>query len=61
MRTRKAADVGSGASGNVITPRKSTFRRIRSRAFDTMVVNDNLDKAVEEIVKFIRHKRSGGI
>ncbi len=32
-----------------------------SRAFDTMVVNDNLDKAVEEIVKFIRHKRSGGI
>jgi guanylate kinase len=32
-----------------------------SRAFDTMVVNDNLDKAVEEIVKFIKHKRSGGI
>ncbi len=32
-----------------------------SRTFDTMVVNDNLDKAVEEIVKFIRHKRSGGI
>jgi guanylate kinase len=29
-----------------------------SRAFDTMVVNDNLDKAVGEIVKFIRHKRS---
>jgi guanylate kinase len=29
-----------------------------SRAFDTAVVNDNLDKAVEEIVKFIRHKRS---
>jgi guanylate kinase len=32
-----------------------------SRAFDTMVVNDNLEKAVEEIVKFIKHKRSGGI
>lgn len=29
-----------------------------SRAFDSMVVNDNLDRAVEEIVKFIRHKRS---
>lgn len=31
-----------------------------SRSFDTMVVNDNLDKAVEEIVKIIHHKRSGG-
>jgi guanylate kinase len=32
-----------------------------SRAFDTMVVNDNLDRAVEEIEKIIRHKRAGGI
>ena len=32
-----------------------------SRAFDYMVINDNLDRAVEEIVKIIRHKRSGGI
>ena len=32
-----------------------------SRAFDYMVINDELDKAVEEIVKIIRHKRSGGI
>lgn len=28
-----------------------------SRAFDTMVVNDSLDKAVEEIVKLIHHRR----
>lgn len=32
-----------------------------SRAFDYMVINDNLDHAVEELVKIIRHKRSGGI
>jgi guanylate kinase len=32
-----------------------------SRAFDYMVINDQLDKAVEEIVKIIRHKRAGGI
>jgi guanylate kinase len=31
-----------------------------SRAFDTMVVNDSLDRAVEEIAKIIRHKRAGG-
>jgi len=30
-----------------------------SRAFDYMVINDNLDSAVEEIVKIIRHKRAG--
>ena len=32
-----------------------------SRAFDTMVVNDDLDRAVEEIAKIIKHKRAGGI
>jgi guanylate kinase len=32
-----------------------------SRAFDYMVINDHLDDAVEEIVKIIKHKRSGGI
>ena len=32
-----------------------------SRAFDTMVVNDSLDRAVEEIIKIIKHKRAGGI
>ena len=32
-----------------------------SRTFDYMVINDDLEKAVEEIVKIIRHKRSGGI
>jgi guanylate kinase len=32
-----------------------------SRAFDYMVINDEVDRAVEEITKIIRHKRSGGI
>ena len=32
-----------------------------SRAFDYMVINDTLDRAVEEIRKIIRHKRAGGI
>jgi guanylate kinase len=32
-----------------------------SRAFDYMIINDDLNLAVEEIVKIIRHKRSGGI
>ena len=32
-----------------------------SRAFDYMVINDSLDRAVQEIRKIIRHKKSGGI
>lgn len=32
-----------------------------SRAFDYMVINDDLENAVEEIIKIIRLKRSGGI
>jgi guanylate kinase len=32
-----------------------------SRAFDYMVINDDLDKAVDEIAKIIKHKRAGGI
>jgi guanylate kinase len=32
-----------------------------SRAFDYMVINDELDRAVNEILKIIRHKKSGGI
>jgi guanylate kinase len=32
-----------------------------SRAFDYMVINDTLDRAVEEIQKIIKHKRAGGI
>jgi guanylate kinase len=30
-----------------------------SRAFDYMVINDNLDQAVEEIIRIIHHKKAG--
>jgi guanylate kinase len=32
-----------------------------SHAFDYMVINDDLGRAVEEIIKIVKHKRSGGI
>ena len=32
-----------------------------SRAFDYMVINDNIDRAAEEIMKIVHHKRAGGI
>jgi guanylate kinase len=32
-----------------------------SHAFDYMVINDDLDRAVDQIVQIIKHKRSGGI
>ena len=32
-----------------------------SRAFDHMVINDTVDRAVGEIIKTIHHKRAGGI
>jgi guanylate kinase len=32
-----------------------------SRAFEYMVINDDLNLAVDEIVKIIRHRRAGGI
>ncbi len=32
-----------------------------SRAFDYMVINDEVVRAVEEIIKIVRHKRAGGI
>src|SRR5205085_7817708 len=32
-----------------------------AHAFDFFVINDTVDRAVEEIVKIIKHKRSGGL
>ena len=32
-----------------------------SHAFDYMVINDDIDRAVEEIEKIIRHKKAGGM
>jgi guanylate kinase len=32
-----------------------------SRAFDHYVINDDIDRAVDEVIRVIGHKRSGGI
>ncbi|MCC6424129.1 MAG: guanylate kinase [Phycisphaerales bacterium] len=32
-----------------------------SRAFDYMVINDRLEAAVDEIIKIVKHRRSGGL
>lgn len=32
-----------------------------SRAFDHYVINDNIDRAVEEVMRVIDHKKAGGI
>jgi guanylate kinase len=32
-----------------------------SRAFDHYVINDDLDRAVDEVLRVIHHKKSGGI
>ena len=62
---RRLTDRGRDSETDIQKRFRAAKREIHmakgSRAFDTMVVNDHLDRAVEEIVKFIRHKRSGGI
>jgi guanylate kinase len=62
---RRLSDRGR-ESGDEINKRfRAAKREIHmakgSRAFDYMVINDDLDSAVEEIVKIVRHRRSGGI
>ena len=62
---RRLTDRGRDSEPDIQKRFRAAKREIHmakgSRAFDTMIVNDNLDKAVEQIVKFIKHKRSGGI
>jgi guanylate kinase len=62
---RRLTDRGRDSESDIQKRFRAAKREIHmakgSRAFDTMVVNDHLDRAVEDIVKFIRHKRSGGI
>jgi guanylate kinase len=62
---RRLTDRGRDSEPDIQKRFRAAKREIHmakgSRTFDTMVVNDNLDKAVEQIVKFIKHRRSGGI
>ena len=41
--------------------KREIFMAKGSRAFDYMVINDDLEHAVEELTKIIKHKRSGGV
>lgn len=62
---RRLTDRGRDSADDINKRFRNAKREIHmakgSHAFDYMVINDNLDRAVEEIVKIIRHKRSGGM
>jgi guanylate kinase len=59
---RRLNDRGRDAEDEINKRFRAAKREIHmakgSRAFDYMVINDNLDSAVDEIVKIIRHKRA---
>jgi guanylate kinase len=58
-------DRGRDSSDEIAKRFRAARREIQmakgSRAFDYMVINDDLDRAVGEIRKIMHHKRSGGI
>jgi guanylate kinase len=58
---RRLKDRGRDSSDDIAKRFRAAQREIHmakgSRAFDYMVINDNLDRAVAEIVKIIKHKR----
>ncbi|HEY1629040.1 MAG TPA: guanylate kinase [Tepidisphaeraceae bacterium] len=61
---KRLTDRGRDSADDINKRFRAAKREIQmakgSRAFDYMVINDNLDRAVEEIGKIIKHKRSGG-
>ena len=56
---------GSDSADDIVKRYREAKREVQmakgSRAFDHMVINDTVDRAVEEIIKTVKHKRSGGI
>ena len=62
---RRLTDRGRDSTDDITKRFRAARREVQmakgSRAFDYMVINDQLDRAVEEIVKIIKHKRSGGL
>jgi len=62
---KRLTDRGRDSADDIAKRFRAAKREIQmaqgSRAFDYMVINDDLDRAVEEIVKIIRHKRAGGM
>lgn len=62
---RRLTDRGRDSQDDIAKRFRAAKREIQmakgSRAFDYMVINDELARAVDEITKIIRHKRSAGI
>ena len=62
---QRLKDRGRDAAEEITKRFRAARREIHmakgSRAFDFYVINDTLDRAVEEICKIVRHKRAGGI
>lgn len=60
---KRLTDRGRDSSDDITKRFRAARREIHmakgSRAFDYMVINDDLDRAVEEIVKIVKHKRGG--
>jgi guanylate kinase len=62
---KRLMDRGRDSADDIAKRFRAARREIHmakgSRAFDYMVINDDLDRAVDEIIKIVKHKRSGGI
>jgi guanylate kinase len=62
---KRLTDRGRDSAEDIAKRYRAARREIQmakgSRAFDFFVINDTVDRAVEEIVKIVKHKRSGGI
>jgi guanylate kinase len=62
---QRLTDRGRESQDEIVKRFRAAKREVQmakgSRAFDHMVINDTVDRAVEEIIKTIKHKRSGGI
>jgi guanylate kinase len=60
---RRLTDRGRDSAEDIQKRFRAAKREIHmakgSRAFDYMVINDNLDQAVEEIIRIIHHKKAG--
>lgn len=62
---QRLTDRGRDSQEDILKRFRAAKREVQmakgSRAFDHMVINDTVERAVEEIIKTIKHKRSGGI
>ena len=61
---RRLTDRGRDSADDIAKRFRAAKREIQmakgSRAFDHMVVNDDLEQAIEEIIRIVKNRRSGG-